>query len=764
MPPPEATQEQERVIEENVNPMPPPPPPHLEATQEQEEERVIEEIVNPTPPPPPPPLPPSAPPTYDVSRLPNDPGERQPIASFHANDHDAIRRAYILRGPFQPYAHEFPKRWIGDREHHFNFVWFHNFPWVEYSVKKDVVFCFVCYLFKNKESKGKGTDAFTMKGWKNWNIGENALLKHARSKAHKAAQEKYFGFLNPDAAIDDKIEKWSTEDHYLYKKRLTYSLRCLKFLLHQGLAFRGHDESAESSNRGNFIELLKFVAAHSEEVNKYVLNNAPSNCTLTSPMIQKQIIQCCAIETRKKIIGELGEEPFAILADECSDISHKEQLALCLRYVDASGRPCEHFLGVVHVDDTTSLSLKDAIEALLVSHGLTLTRIRGQGYDGASNMRGDIKGLKTLIMQESPSAYYIHCFAHQLQLVLVTVAKGNNDCVWFFDQVSLLLNIVGVSCKRHGMLRDARIENLMRALDCGELETGSGLNQEMGLARPGDTRWSSHYKAVCNIIAMYPIIPEVLFTLGEDTTVRADWTKIHTMLGAFESFDFVFCLHLMFTILGYTNDLSECLQRREQDILNAITFVKAAKKRMEHLRNHGWDQFLDRVILFCNKHGVQVPAMEGNYVPFGRSVRFVHDQNNDDHFRRAIYIGVIDQISMELASRFDEVNMELLSCMEAFDPSNSFASFDAQKVRRLAEFYPNDISSTDLLKLDFQLDNFIDVLREDGDFKDLHNLVDLSVKLVEKKDIRCMMLCTCFSNWYCFYRWQQQVLKGHSLH
>jgi hypothetical protein len=69
--------------------------------QEQEEERINEEIVNPMP---------SAPPSptlYDVSRLPHDPGERQPIASYHANDHDAIRRAYILRGPFQPYAHEF---------------------------------------------------------------------------------------------------------------------------------------------------------------------------------------------------------------------------------------------------------------------------------------------------------------------------------------------------------------------------------------------------------------------------------------------------------------------------------------------------------------------------------------------------------------------------------------------------------------------------------------------------------------------------------
>jgi len=117
-----------------------------------------------------------------------------------------------------------------------------------------------------------------------------------------------------------------------------------------------------------------------------------------------------------------------------------------------------------------------------------MTQIRGQGYDGASNMKGDIKELKILIMQESPSAYYIHCFAHQLQLVLIAVAKGNTDCVSFFDQVSLLLNIVGVSCKRHGMLRNARLESIKKALDCGELETRSVLNQEMGLPRPGDTR------------------------------------------------------------------------------------------------------------------------------------------------------------------------------------------------------------------------------------------------------------------------------------
>jgi hypothetical protein len=145
-----------------------------------------------------------------------------------------------------------------------------------------------------------------------------------------------------------------------------------------------------------------------------------------------------------------------------------------------------------------------------------MAQIRGQGYDGANNMKGEIKGLKTLIMKESPSAYYIHCFAHKLQLVLIVVAKGNTDCGTFFDQITLLLNIVGVSCKRHGLLRNARLDNIRKALDCGELETGIGLNQEMRLPRPGGTRWGSHYKTVCSIISMYPTIRDVLIALGAD--------------------------------------------------------------------------------------------------------------------------------------------------------------------------------------------------------------------------------------------------------
>ena len=77
--------------------------------------------------------------------------------------------------------------------------------------------------------------------------------------------------------------------------------------------------------------------------------------------------------------------------------------------------------------------------------------------------------------------------------------------------------------------------------------------------------------------------------------------------------------------------------------------------------------------------------------------------------------------------------MELLSCMATFNPSNSFEYFDAKKLRRLAEFYPKDFSNNNLLRLELQLDNYIDDMRQDDRFKGLENIVDLSVKLVQTR-------------------------------
>jgi hypothetical protein len=86
-----------------------------------------------------------------------------------------------------------------------------------------------------------------------------------------------------------------------------------------------------------------------------------------------------------------------ILVDESHDISIKEQLAIVLRYVDKRGHVIERFLGITHVSNTTAAVLKKTIELILNKHHLSISKLQGQGYDGASNMRGELNGLKTLI-------------------------------------------------------------------------------------------------------------------------------------------------------------------------------------------------------------------------------------------------------------------------------------------------------------------------------------------------------------------------------
>jgi hypothetical protein len=121
-----------------------------------------------------------------------------------------------------------------------------------------------------------------------------------------------------------------------------------------------------------------------------------------------------------------------------------------------------------------------------------------------ANMRGEFNGLKALIMWENRSAYYIHCFAYQLQLVVIAVARKNDDISDFFDMVSLLINVVGASCKRKDMIRESQQKRVSKAIGSGQL--GSGLNQEQSLQRADDTRWSSHYKTLQRLSSLQSLL------------------------------------------------------------------------------------------------------------------------------------------------------------------------------------------------------------------------------------------------------------------
>ncbi|XP_049398939.1 uncharacterized protein LOC125862856 [Solanum stenotomum] len=353
------------------------------------------------------------------------------------------------------------------------------------------------------ESRGNAGDSFTRDGFRCWNKALKRFKKHVGKQSEKVRSD--------------------------YRMRLNASIDVARFLLTSGFPFRGHDESEGSEYKGAFLELLKWYGDRSFDVGRVILGNAPQNDMMICPTIQKDIVEACAKETTKAISEDLDGDYFGILVDESKDVSHKEQMTLILRYVNRSGMVIERFLGIVHVNDT-SQSFKKAIYSLLLDHSLCTSKIRGQGYDGASNMQGEINGLKSLILQDTSSAYSIHCFAHQLQLALVGLSKKNSDVDNFFYVLTNILNTIGASFKRRDSLRQHQEDKLEELLKFGEVHTGQGLNQERGLQRPGDIRWGSHFKTLDNFLILFSSIVNVLKDMKPDCPYHLDKFAVENLL------------------------------------------------------------------------------------------------------------------------------------------------------------------------------------------------------------------------------------------
>jgi hypothetical protein len=258
----------------------------------------------------------------------SDPGLRMPIEKMNPNLRDAAIRAYILKGPCQPKGHKYPVRKIYGRNRSFHDKWFENHPWLEYSVAKDAAFCLYCYLFKQPRAENYGVDAFTVNGFRGWKDGRELIDAHGNGIDHNKSRAEYEAFKNQRQSVSHVMRRESKKSEEIYKGRLIVVLGVVRFLLLQAHAFRGHDESKSSNNKGNFLELLEWY----KNKNKDIANLFSKN-QMTGPKIQKNLCRACAELTTKAIIEDIGDGHFAILVDEARDCSIKEQMAVVLRYI-----------------------------------------------------------------------------------------------------------------------------------------------------------------------------------------------------------------------------------------------------------------------------------------------------------------------------------------------------------------------------------------------------------------------------------------------
>ncbi|XP_074337203.1 uncharacterized protein LOC141674394 [Apium graveolens] len=360
-------------------------------------------------------------------------------------------------------------------------------------------------------------------------------------------------------------------------------------------------------------------------------------------------------------------------------------MSIILRFVDRLGILRECFFEIVYVSNTTAL--KEKISTVLSRYNLHISNMRGQGYDGASNM-------------------------------------------------SAIVNLIDFSPKWHTELHSAQVIKIARMVTSGERDTGRGINQIGNLHRSGATRWSSHFDYICSLIDMYGATISVLESVVEEGTSSSLRGEAGGCLIIVKSFDFIFTLHMMHKIMGITDLFCRTLQHKSLDIVSPMNLVSTTKSPLVTLREEGFDHLLVYVQLICTQHGIEVPDMNALYKSAtGRSCQQNDSMTIFQHYHFDIFNSTIDFQQEELHSRFSDGAVELLTLTSALDPKDNFRSFKDEDIYKLAEnLYPGDFSEQELHYLRSHEHYKLDVIHHTS-FQNMTTINELCRRLVETNKV-----------------------------
>ena len=171
----------------------------------------------------------------------------------------------------------------------------------------------------------KADAAFSTEGFCNWKKAIDRSKEHERSHAHQHAVAAHISCQIP---INQQLQKQLTKTQQNRRCSLFKQILALRYLVRQGLAVRNYHAGGS-----NLTVLLQTVL----EEEKWVQDSK-----YQSPEIVNELIEMMGNHALRSVLSSMcNQRWFALLADETRNISNREQLVLCIRWVS------EDFVGLI---------------------------------------------------------------------------------------------------------------------------------------------------------------------------------------------------------------------------------------------------------------------------------------------------------------------------------------------------------------------------------------------------------------------------------
>ena len=452
-------------------------------------------------------------------------------------------------------------------------------------------------------------------------------------------------------------------------------LSTIKFLCRQGLPLRGDKDEIDS----NFKQLL-LLKAESDPILAQWLKRKEN--LYTSATIQNEIIKIMGITILREIASTIRKAPFfVIMADETADIANKEQVTLIIRWVSPkSFEVHEEFIGLYQVDAIDAQTLTAVITDTLLRMNLSITKLRGQCYDGATAMSGAKSGVAKRISDLEPRAVYIHCFGHSLNLAASDTIKNSQIMRNSLSTTHEITKLIKCSPRR-----DAIFQNLKETLPS---------SSATGIRVLCPTRWTVKADSLRSILDNYHALEQTWVEAAAVAHNSETKARIHGVSAQMKSFDFFFGAALGETLLRHTDNLSRALQKKTLSAAEGQVLASMTKDTLTQLRT---DECFG---LFFKNVKDKACSLEIGKPELPRQVKRPRnnpeDEMTEEKFYRQRYYEALDLLITFLADRFDQPGYRIYRNLQIllFKACNQEDCEEALEV--VCNFYRDDLDRNQL--------------------------------------------------------------------
>ncbi|XP_071810718.1 zinc finger MYM-type protein 1-like [Apostichopus japonicus] len=307
--------------------------------------------------------------------------------------------------PHQPPDFVFPKRSFGKKsnapQYSFQPSWFRTYKWLHYDESRDMAFCHTCIQAHNRKirliSGGNVDLAFISTGFRNWKDATRRFRAHQET-THKDAVMMSVTLPKTTTDVGESLSSQLVKEKKERREIFLKIISNIRFLARQGLALTGDGDESDS----NFIRLFKLRGEDDSRMEQWLERKTDK---YVSAEIQNEVLQLLALRVLREVVSKVQSSDFyTLMVDETPDVSNLEQVVICLRWVDGAFEVHEEFIGLYTTATTTADQLLLIIKDALLRMNLSLSKVRGQCYDGAAAMSGVHSGVATKLMIEELTA------------------------------------------------------------------------------------------------------------------------------------------------------------------------------------------------------------------------------------------------------------------------------------------------------------------------------------------------------------------------